>query len=102
MSWLSTVLSGVSRAIDRRSERKDSERSFDEERRLANNEANQERETLLYQALLQEEMRKNQRNQRIRGGKNYAQFASSIPNYTNLAPVSGVDKPLPTAPRIDL
>ena len=102
MSWLSTVLSGVSNAIDRRNDRKDSQRSFEDERRLANLDANQDRETLLYQTLLAEEVRKNQRNQRIRGGKNYAQFASNIPGYVNKAPVSGVDNPLPVAPRIDL
>jgi hypothetical protein len=105
MSWLSAILGGVSNAIDRRDEREAAERkglTFDEQRRMANLDSNQDRETLLYQTLLAEEVRKNQRNQRIRGGKNYAQFASNIPGYVNKAPVSGVDNPLPVAPRIDL
>lgn len=102
MGWLSAVLGGVSNAISRRSDRRDAQRSFEDERRLANLDANQERETLLYQTMLEEEMRQNRRRERMRGGKNFAQFATMPAGYTNQAPVDSTARPLPVAPRIDL
>lgn len=105
-SWPAVVAAGISSAVSSRQQRRqqsrDNRMSYDEERRLANIAANQERETLLYQAALEEEMRQRQRRERVRGGANYAQFASPIPGYINRAPISGEDRPLPPAPRVDL
>jgi hypothetical protein len=105
MSWWNVIAAGVSSAISSRNADKNADRSglnFDEQRRMANLDSNQERETLLYQTLLEEDMRQRRRNERVRGGKNFAQFSSNIPGYTNKAPMSGVDKPFTPAPRIEL
>ena len=92
----------VSSALGSRESRRNAEMSFDDNRRLTNLESNQERETLLYKAVLDEEARQNRRRERVRGGKNYAQFATMPQGYANKAPIDGTAKPLPVAPRIDL
>ena len=102
MSWWQVAAAAVSSALGSRESRRNAEMSFDDNRRLTNLESNQERETLLYKAVLDEEARQNRRRERVRGGKNYAQFATMPQGYANKAPIDGTAKPLPVAPRIDL
>lgn len=100
------VVSGVGNALTRRGERRAareaSEREFEDQRRLDNNQANQDRESMLYEMQLAEWQRQRRRREIARGGANFAQFSGPIPGYTNRAPMDTTPVAPPVAPRINL
>lgn len=100
MGIFRAILGGISRAASRRSEARAARDQTNLEGewslRKSNADANQERESLLYAAQLEEWQRQNKRRERARGGANFAQFGAPLLNYVNKAPMQSAPQAAPT------